>query len=280
MIQLPEGFIQGGADAIGPDTAHIIHLFHGHRLIQRISGPLALERQDYGGLIDAHSHWEIIGHYENRLHLAVALPATQPLPSLPEGWQASGLRQWLGQLPDTHTAIALQGSQLLDWARTHRFCGACGTPTVRIGHERAVRCPRCSHTSYPRISPAMMVLITRGRQMLLAHNVQFPPGRYSALAGFLEAGETIEAAIHREVLEEVGLKVHRLRYFGSQSWAFPHSLMIAFTAEWLSGDIVPDGQEIADARWFDPAALPDLPDAGISISRALIDQTAIRLRQV
>lgn len=280
MLQLPSGFIPGGSRASLPETAHIIHLFHGHRLIQRVHGQLALRRQDYGELIGSHSHCEIIGQYEGQLHLAIALPAALPMPSLPDGWQADGLRQWFGQLPDTHAAIALQGSQLLDWSRTHRFCGACGTPTLRVGHERAVRCPRCGLTSYPRISPAMMVLITRGRQMLLAHNINFPAGRYSALAGFLEAGETIEAAIHREVHEEVGLRVHQLRYFGSQSWPFPNSLMIAFTAEWLSGEVQPDRSEIADARWFDPETLPDLPPAGISISRALIDHTAERLRQL
>ena len=124
----------------------------------------------------------------------------------------------------------------------------------------------------------MMTLVTRGRQVLLARNINFPPGRYSALAGFLEAGESIEDAIHREVREEVGIEVHQLRYFASQSWPFPNSLMIAFTAEWLSGELAPDPAEIADARWFELDALPDLPPAGISISRALIDDTVQRLR--
>ena len=171
----------------------------------------------------------------------------------------------------------MQASQLLEWQRTHRWCGACGVPTQRLTHERAVQCPRCGLRSYPRISPAMMVLITRGQQLLLASNVSFPEGRYSALAGFLEAGESVEAALHREVAEEVSLKVHDLRYFGSQSWPFPHALMLAFTAEWLAGDISVDPAELRDARWFDPDALPDLPPANVSISRALVEATARRL---
>ena len=120
---------------------------------------------------------------------------------------------------------------------------------------------------------------TRGHELLLASNVNFPPGRYSALAGFLEAGESVEAAIHREVAEEVGIQVHRPRYFGSQSWPFPHSLMIAFTAEWLAGDIHVDPTEIRDARWFTPDTLPDLPPANVSISRALVEHVAHQLRQ-
>jgi hydrolase, NUDIX family len=197
--------------------------------------------------------------------------------SLPPGWEAAGLRSWFGRLPDGLAAIAMQASQLLEWQRTHRWCGACGVPTQRLTHERAVQCPRCGLRSYPRISPAMMVLITRGQQLLLASNVSFPEGRYSALAGFLEAGESVEAALHREVAEEVGLQVHDLRYFGSQSWPFPHALMLAFTAEWLAGDISVDPTELRDARWFDPDALPDLPPANVSISRALVEATAKHL---
>ena len=199
-------------------------------------------------------------------------------PELPEGWRAAGLRQWFGVLPETHVAIAMRAVQLLEWERTHRFCGACGSPTERIAGERAYRCTGCGLSVYPRISPAMMVLITRGREVLLARGVTFPAGRYSALAGFLEAGESIEDAIHREVREEVSVEVGDLRYFGSQSWPFPNSLMIAFTAEWKAGEIRADPAEIADAQWFDIDALPEMPPPKVSISRALIDATVQRLR--
>ena len=118
--------------------------------------------------------------------------------------------------------------------------------------ERCFSCPQCGMSAYPRISPAMMVLIRKGDSVLMAMHTQSPYKRYTALAGFLEAGESIEEAVHREVYEEVGLRVHNLRYFGSQSWPFPHSLMIAFTADYLDGEIRVDPSEIAEARWFGP----------------------------
>lgn len=181
------------------------------------------------------------------------------------------LRSLFGTLDDGLLAIAGRAFQIVEWARTHRFCGACGTATVHVAGERCVRCPACGHTAYPRISPAMMVLIQRGDQILLARHTQSPSGFYSALAGFLEAGESIEDAVHREVFEEVGLTVGNVRYFGSQPWPFPHSLMIAFTAEYRAGDIVVDTAEIADARWFGPAdPLPPIPPLGLSIAGHLI----------
>jgi NAD+ diphosphatase len=194
----------------------------------------------------------------------------------PSGARWAGLRSLFGVLPDELVAVASLGNQLLEWDRTHTFCGACATPTVRETNERARRCPSCGLSAYPRISPAMMCLVTRGKQILLARNVNFPAGRYSALAGFLEAGENIEDAVHREVREEVGIEVKNLRYFASQSWPFPNSLMIAFTAEYAGGELTPNGHEIAEADWFDAAHLPQLPPR-VSIARALIDDTLVRL---
>ena len=117
-----------------------------------------------------------------------------------------------------------------------------------------------------------MCLVTKGDKILLARNANFPPGRYSALAGFLEAGESVEDAVRREVREEVGIEVHNLRYFASQSWPFPHSLMLAFTAEYAGGELKPNGTEIVDALWCDRGELPELPPR-VSIARALIDHT-------
>ncbi len=167
-------------------------------------------------------------------------------------------------------AVAGRAFQIADWARSHRYCGACGREMARAAGERAMKCP-CGHVAYPRISPAMMVLVKRGPTLLLARNIAAPPGRFSALAGFLEPGESVEDAIHREVREEVGVAVRDLRYFASQSWPFPGSLMLAFTAEYAGGDVVCDPAEIAEARWFGPGdALPELSPRQ-SISRALID---------
>jgi NAD+ diphosphatase len=113
--------------------------------------------------------------------------------------------------------------------------------------------------SYPRLSPVVMVRVLHEGRILLARAPRFAPGVYSVLAGFVEAGETLEQAIHREVAEEVGIQVRNLRYFASQSWPFPHSLMIAFTADYAGGELQVDGREILDARWFTPNGMPGLP---------------------
>ena len=178
----------------------------------------------------------------------------------PPGHVFRRLRELLGPLGEAGAALAGRAFQLAEWARTHRYCGACATPTQRLPDEFCLRCPACGHAAYPRISPAMMVLIRQGPRVLLARNASFPGERYSALAGFVEAGEAVEDTVHREVMEEVGLRVHRLQYFKSQPWPFPHSLMLAFTADYLDGQIRVDGKEIVDARWFGPGdTLPDIP---------------------
>jgi NAD+ diphosphatase len=189
----------------------------------------------------------------------------------PEGHAFKGLRVLFTRLDEPTLAVAGRAFQIADWARSHRFCGVCGGPMTRAPGERAMKCA-CGHVAYPRISPAMMVLVKRGPAILLARIVAVPAGgRMSALAGFLEPGESIEDAIHREVREEVGVEVKDLRYFASQSWPYPHSLMIAFTAEYAGGELACDPAEIAEARWFGPGdALPELSPRQ-SISRALID---------
>jgi NAD+ diphosphatase len=190
----------------------------------------------------------------------------------PEGYMFKGLRALFGRLDEETLAVAGRAFQIADWARTHQFCGACGTRMQGTPGERAMKCPACGNVAYPRIAPAMMVLVKRGRQILLARNVAVPAGgRMSALAGFLDPGESAEDAVHREVFEEVGLYVKDLRYFASQSWPFPGSLMIAFTAEYAGGELKLDSAEIAEARWFGPGdALPELSPPQ-SISRALIE---------
>ena len=208
-----------------------------------------------------------VGIYEGAYCQATWLAKdAQPL----DGFAFRGLRALFGRMDEAMLAVAGRAFQIADWARTHRFCGVCGSPMRRAPGERAMKCA-CGHTAYPRISPAMMVLVRRGDSLLLARNVAAPPGRFSALAGFLEPGESVEDAIHREVREEVGVAVKDLRYFASQSWPFPGSLMLAFTAEYAGGDIVTDPGEIAEARWFGPGdPLPELSPRQ-SISRALID---------
>lgn len=168
--------------------------------------------------------------------------------------------------------VAGRAVQLLEWRRTHRFCGRCGVATVEVPGERAMRCPDCGLMAFPRLAPAVITLITRddGRA-LLARNANFPVPMFSCLAGFVEPGETLEEAVAREVAEEVGIRVGSVSYRSSQPWPFPHSLMIGFRAEWAGGDVEVDGVEIAEAAWFDVDDLPPIPPR-LSIARVLIDE--------
>ena len=161
-------------------------------------------------------------------------------------------------------------NHLMIWQRNHRYCGNCGNQMEDKKDERAKECPKCGLVNYPRISPAVIVAVLKGDQILLARSRRFPGGFYSVLAGYVEPGETLEECVRREVFEEVGIEVKNIRYFGSQPWPFPDSHMIAFTAEYLSGDIRSDESEIVDAGWFSPDNLPEIPGK-ISIARSLID---------
>lgn len=199
------------------------------------------------------------------------------LPEAPQGWRRVPLRTAMMGFPEPLAGLASRAAQVLDWDRTHRFCGVCSTPTEHQAGERARRCPACGHTAYPRISPAMMALVWRPGEVLLARAPHFAKGMYSALAGFVEAGESIEQCIRREVAEEVGVGIDELRYYGSQSWPFPNSLMIAFSARWTGGDIVPQAGEIEDAQWFPIDALPNIPPR-FSISGHLIRDTVAAMR--
>ncbi|MGE5386747.1 MAG: NAD(+) diphosphatase [Betaproteobacteria bacterium] len=167
-------------------------------------------------------------------------------------------------------AMAGRATQLLDWQRNHRYCGRCGELAERKASEFAMQCPACGLISYPRISPAVMVLVRRGDELLLARSPHFASGMFSALAGFVEAGETLEECAHREVREEVGVEIANLRYFRSQSWPFPNSLMVAFFADYAGGTLCPDPSEIEKAGWFHVEALPQIPHP-VSIARQLID---------
>jgi NAD+ diphosphatase len=183
---------------------------------------------------------------------------------------ASDLYSYYGRASETEWLVAGRAVQLVDWARTHRFCGRCGTATLMQSNERAMKCPACSLLAFPRLAPAMITLVTRGDEALLARGVQFRGPMYSCLAGFVEPGESLEGAVVREVREEVGVEVGNVRYQGSQPWPFPHSLMVGFRAEWAGGDIVCDPTEILDAQWFRRDELPNIPPR-ISIARKLID---------
>jgi NAD+ diphosphatase len=211
--------------------------------------------------------------------------------TLPAGWQVREIR---AILPAIFTRSLsgplgrlLRAWHIFQWRRDSRYCGSCGhpngdamngvaTPGVAIhgdaAGELARKCPACGRVEYPRISPAMIVLITNEKdEALLAHNRNFRPGVYSLVAGFVEAGEDLESAVVREVREEVNIEVEDIRYIASQPWPFPNSLMVGFTARYKAGTLRPDGVEIEDARWYRREELPDLPGNG-SVSRYLINK--------
>jgi NAD+ diphosphatase len=189
---------------------------------------------------------------------------------LPEGTAFEGLRQVYDRLDEDLFWVAGRAVQIIDWDRTHQFCGRCGSHTKTHPTERAKECPQCGLLHFPRLAPAIIVLVERGQEMLLARSRRFPTVMYSTLAGFVEPGETLEQAVVREVKEETGISVKDISYFGSQPWPFPHSLMIGFTAAYESGEITLEDEENIDAGWFSADRLPALPGK-IGIARKLID---------
>jgi NAD+ diphosphatase len=188
----------------------------------------------------------------------------------PEGMSFLALRRLFHLLDPDLMGIAGRAVQIVDWDRSHQFCGRCGAPAENKREERAKICRRCGLLSFPRISPAVIVAVVRDEKLLLARARHFPSGMHSVLAGFVEPGETLDECVMREVKEEVGVDVANIRYFGSQPWPFPNSLMIAFTAEHAGGEIIVDETELASAGWFTAAELPRIPEK-VTIARHLID---------
>lgn len=195
-----------------------------------------------------------------------------------EQYEGVGLRAMLMQIQSELFYVVSRAWQVALFLRTHRFCGRCGSRMTRVEWELATHCHHCKHRCYPRISPCIIVAIRKGSQILLAQGRHHKNDMYSTLAGFVESGETLEQAVHREVFEEVGIKIKNLAYFASQPWPFPHSLMCGFTAEYASGDINVDGDEIIKADFFDFDALPNIPPT-FSIAGQLIETTRTLVQQ-
>ena len=188
------------------------------------------------------------------------------------------LRTLLGRMPDALFSICSRSLQLTDWKSNNKFCGVCGSKMKGHETERAMYCDCNNILIYPKISPCIIVLVTNGEKILLAHNKNFPGNFYSTLAGFIEAGESAEDAIHREIFEEVKVKVKNIEYFGSQSWPFPSQLMLGYHAEYSEGEIKPDGVEIDNADWFHFENLPQGPTGNISMSGQLIESYINKLK--
>ena len=213
------------------------------------------------------SHEMYLGSLEGRPCFA-GVPETSSL--VDANFKLSNLRKLFGLIPDELIWIAGRANQLLYWHMTHRYCGKCGRETEDKADERAKICPGCQHVNYPRLSPAVIVAILRDNRILLARNRRFKMPFYSVLAGFVEPGESLEECVKREIKEEVGITVKNIRYFGSQPWPFPDSLMIAFVSDYAAGEIVVDPSELIDAAWFSKRDMPKIPPK-ISIARQLID---------
>ncbi len=190
--------------------------------------------------------------------------------SAPEGMMLAGLRQAYIHLDQALFTVAGRAVQVVNWDKTHQFCGQCGAKTVNHPTDRAKICPECGLSNFPRISPAIIVRIRRGNQILLARAPHWPAGMHSNIAGFVEPGETLEQTVEREVMEEVGIRVKNIQYFDSQPWPFPNSLMLGFTADYAGGEIKIDQVEIENAAWFTADNLPQLPPP-MSIARRMID---------
>lgn len=252
--------------------------FYQGKILVRMTDPTpeiySCTHPNHHGLEIAQEHY--LGTYGGEHCYAAELAENQ---NLPNGHAMLGLRDMLGHVDDTLAGISGRALQILEWNRNHAYCGRCGGATVQREDERARTCPACKRTSYPPVAPVIMILITHGRKLLLARKVGWGNTRFSALAGFVEPGETLESTVIRETREEVGVEIKNIRYFGSQPWPFPNNLMIAFTAEYAGGDLRPDGVEIEEAAFFDADELPNLPP-GISISRRMINTVASELRKL
>lgn len=207
-----------------------------------------------------------IGWVDDRPCYVVADPGTPAQP----GTRFVGLRELFNHVDEESLGIAGRAVQVMEFLATRRFCGRCGAATALADHELSMVCPVCGQIEYPRLSPAIIVLIRDNDRCLLARSPRFPEGMYSVIAGFVEPGETIEHAVHREVQEEVGVRIRSVQYWGSQPWPFPNSLMIGFTAEYAGGQIAIDNREIEAAAWFGRDRLPRLPGP-TSIAYALIN---------
>ena len=229
-----------------------------------VSIPRFIKPADIG--LDTVREW-YLGTFD-RLHCYCAEISEDA--AVPGGMSLRGLRYLYGRLEESLHRVAMKAVHIIEWDRTTRYCGYCGMETTRARGMVAKECPCCELLSFPRISPAIIVLVERDNRVLLARVKRFTSELYSVLAGFVEPGETLEEAVEREIEEEVGIRVKNIRYFGSQPWPFPDSLMVGFTAEYDSGEIAIDEAEITDAGWFEPEKLPTVPGK-ISIARQLID---------
>lgn len=249
----------------GKPSDGLVIVFSGSRLLLKNGGANTLP----SGMeitIDCEGHLTI-GRIGESACCVLELPEESPLNRL---FRSVDLREALNILPEAEKIAVGRAREILFWRANVNYCAGCGASLAEATNECAKLCPNCGTLFFPVLAPAVIVAVRKGETLLLAHNRKFRAGMYSLIAGFVEAGENLEQTVAREVREEAGIEVKNIRYFGSQSWPFPNSLMLGFTAEYAGGELCPDGEEITDADWFEADAFPDIPSHG-SISRTLID---------
>ena len=244
-------------------SASPVYVFFNNELVIRDTNAEPLLFED----VKSHCSSEAlyVAEYQGQAYYTVELD------SLPSGFAT--MRLW--DLLNTESFlfdVAGRAMQLLAWKRTHKFCGVCGTKTEKSGSDWSLRCPGCGQTCYPRLSPCVIMAIRKGDQILLAQRPGSTHKMYTVLAGFVEPGESAEHCVMREAQEEVGIKVKNIRYFGSQPWPFPGQLMLGYIADYDSGEIDPDLDEVQNPTWFDYRNLPEYPGIN-TISGRLIEQT-------
>jgi NAD+ diphosphatase len=257
--------------ALGDTRAALLFPFIGERLLIDASGELPSQRalRELGAPLRAFCFGALAGR-------ACALKVWPSGPLLPSGLSNGDYRGLWERWPPERLAALVRARQLAAWALHNCFCGVCGQAMAMSAAEIACVCPACGHKAYPRISPVAIGLVVKGNEILLARSPHFAPGMYSALAGFVEAGESAEECLRRELREEAGIEIGDIRYFGSQSWPYPHSLMIGFIADYLGGELVAQEAEIEDLGWFGFDRLPVLPHPA-SLARRMIEHVRAAL---
>jgi NAD+ diphosphatase len=269
---VPSSRFRAGLDrphAVAAETAWFA--FRGADLLVRAAGsdgpfdvPIAAELSVLGL---APVRTQPLGALDGRPCCSAELADGSPAPA---GYAYVSLRRLHGRIDPELFDLAGTAYQVHYWDKAHQFCSACGAALEARTDERSKRCLRCASEYFPRVSPAIIVLVEDGPRLLMTRQTRFPPGMYALVAGFVDPGETLEACVAREVREETGVEIADVAYFGSQPWPFPHQIMVGFTARYAGGELCVDTRELEDARWFDRGAMPPLPPP-ISIARSLID---------
>ncbi len=264
----PDGFVPAVKHPGDVEDGWIFPVVDGEVLVMHEHGairPLTLDEFRWVEATRGDEHY--LGRYRGTDVFVVDCDDLGPLP---QGVQPANLFTLLGRMEQSLFYLAGRAVQIAAWDEAHQFCGRCGTAMEHHENDRAKVCPDCGLVNYPRLSPSIIVLVRRDDEMLLARNVNWPEGMFSTLAGFVEPGESVEQALHREVEEEVGVQVNNLVYKGSQSWPFPNSLMLGYHADYAGGEFRFADGEIAEAHWFKADEPPRIPPP-TSISRWLID---------